>query len=787
MPQVTAGMLQQEARAAAHRYGIDPDLFERQMRQESGFAIDVALGTRLSSAGAGGVGQFMPDTWTAVINQHPELAQFGADPRPEGRFNPIANINAAAAHMSDLFHQFGNIRDALIAYNAGPGRVGQSLLPETQTYINNILGGEGVTHSPALDIQGAIFRDEFEQFIQSDGSLDTAELRATGWVETGQPGVWVNSITGKVLDFNDPFRTAPAGPPPDIGPIAADLEQQRIDLDEQLTQLELRIRDAHFERQDAIGAGNLDLAFQTERRIQQMQQQQFGLEQQRTLIDFQIQQQQLGLQERGQDITQRGQDIAAQLDFLQLQFQDLQNQRQDAIARGDQQLAAQIEQRMRFIAESGNAIAQGSQNVDIAGLDLQAQIAGGNQQLDLFGQQSGNVIAQGGQNLDAASLDLQAQIAGNNQQIDMFSQQWQAANAIGDLQGQQDAELRLRAAQQQQAALQQQSLMLESQRLGVQAQTSGGNIAANLAVTEQQRLSELQQLAANPRDFAQLQFALGSGESFIQDLLNGIAPGGQSVFGIGDTPLLGSGFDQLISQLGQRPAFDEALGIAQGLGGFQAPSTISMQDILGLGVLPGLQQLPQFPTAPTLQAPQLQDIPQLQFPDAPALQQPQLPDIPQIQFPDIPEFIFTQPPPIPSATATEVDPATAAALQAQIQAEGGSGVDFLRAMAELQGQLPGLGFTPPPPVAPTPPATPPQLPAVPGIPSGPGFQPPPPVPPQPATPPSQPVPSVPGAQISTTGSPAADQLLIDTATPGGDPTGSIDALMQLWREQGLIP
>jgi len=529
----------------------------------------------------------------------------------------------------------------------------------------------------------------------TDGSGDV-NGDGFGNLEFIAPGVYWNPDTQEIVTLPDRLF-GDGGGPSDIGPIRADLEQQRIDLDARISDMQNRIQDAHFERQDAIGAGNLDLAFQTERRVQQMEQERIELDRQRTLIDFQIQQQQLGLTGRGQDITQRGQDIAAQLDFLQLQFQDLDSQRRDAIARGDQELAAQIEERMRFIAESGNAIAQGSQNVDVA------------------------------------ALDLQAQIAGNNQQIDLFTQEWQAARAIGDLQGQQDAELRLRAAQQQQAALQQQSLMLEAQGLGVQAQTSGGNILTQLANTEQQRLSELTELAANPRDFAQLQFALGGGQSFIQDLLNGIAPGGQSVFGVGDTPLLGAGFDQLIAQLGQRPAFEAALGVGQNLGDFQAPSTISMQDILGLGELPGLQQLPQFPNAPDLTA-------------------PQLPEIPQIQFPEMPPFDFTQPPPIPTP--------------------------------------PGFTFTPPPQVEPAPMLPiPTQLPEVTsGPPLTPGSPQPLPVPAlPPGLPAPQPVPSLPGATIVSTGSPVADQLLIDTATPGGDPTGSIDALMQLWREQGLIP
>jgi hypothetical protein len=43
--------------------------------------------------------------------------------------------------MARYVRHYGNYRDALVAYNAGPGRVGGSLPAETQHYIATILGG----------------------------------------------------------------------------------------------------------------------------------------------------------------------------------------------------------------------------------------------------------------------------------------------------------------------------------------------------------------------------------------------------------------------------------------------------------------------------------------------------------------------------------------------------------------------------------------------------------------------------------------------------------------------
>ena len=123
------------ARQAAEQYGIPADLFLRLITQESSWQVGIA-----SPAGAVGLGQFMPDTWTAVINAHPELSHFGVGPNPIFRSNPIASLFASAAHLRDLYDQTSGtqdqrIRDMLIGYNAGPGRMGtptDQLPAETQ-------------------------------------------------------------------------------------------------------------------------------------------------------------------------------------------------------------------------------------------------------------------------------------------------------------------------------------------------------------------------------------------------------------------------------------------------------------------------------------------------------------------------------------------------------------------------------------------------------------------------------------------------------------------------------
>jgi Transglycosylase SLT domain/Bacterial SH3 domain len=111
------------ARAAAEAVGLNPDIFERQIQQESDFDPDAE-----SPAGAVGIAQIMPSL-------HPNV-----DPH-----DPEASLDYAAQWMADLLRQFGGRYDlALAAYNAGPGNVaefnGVPPFAETRAYLNAILG-----------------------------------------------------------------------------------------------------------------------------------------------------------------------------------------------------------------------------------------------------------------------------------------------------------------------------------------------------------------------------------------------------------------------------------------------------------------------------------------------------------------------------------------------------------------------------------------------------------------------------------------------------------------------
>ena len=112
---------------AAQSNGVPAPFFIRLLFQESGFRPDV-----VSSAGAEGIAQFMPQT--------------SADMGLDNPFDPLPAIRASARLLHSLVQQFGNLGLAAAAYNAGPKRITEWLakkgkLPrETQGYVKSITG-----------------------------------------------------------------------------------------------------------------------------------------------------------------------------------------------------------------------------------------------------------------------------------------------------------------------------------------------------------------------------------------------------------------------------------------------------------------------------------------------------------------------------------------------------------------------------------------------------------------------------------------------------------------------
>ena len=112
---------------ASQRFGIPTTWIIAVMRTES--AGDVRA---ISSAGAMGLMQVMPDTWADLRIRH----ALGRDP-----FEPRDNILAGTAYLREMWDRYGNVAAMLAAYNAGPGRydeyraTARPLPAETRAYV----------------------------------------------------------------------------------------------------------------------------------------------------------------------------------------------------------------------------------------------------------------------------------------------------------------------------------------------------------------------------------------------------------------------------------------------------------------------------------------------------------------------------------------------------------------------------------------------------------------------------------------------------------------------------
>ncbi len=114
--------------SAARRYGVPADLLKAIAWQESGWQND-----KVSSAGALGIGQLMPDT-IRFINER-------LLPKPLDPHRPEHNIRMSARLLAYLLQRTGGDVDmAVAAYYQGLGsvqRVGPT--PKTQGYVANVL------------------------------------------------------------------------------------------------------------------------------------------------------------------------------------------------------------------------------------------------------------------------------------------------------------------------------------------------------------------------------------------------------------------------------------------------------------------------------------------------------------------------------------------------------------------------------------------------------------------------------------------------------------------------
>lgn len=122
---------------ASRRFGVPAPWIEQVIRAESGGRTTLNGRPIVSPAGAMGLMQLMPATWSALRAAH----GLGGDP-----FDPRDNILAGAAYLAALYRRFG-YPGLFGAYNAGPARyaawlAGRAPLPgETRAYLARLGAG----------------------------------------------------------------------------------------------------------------------------------------------------------------------------------------------------------------------------------------------------------------------------------------------------------------------------------------------------------------------------------------------------------------------------------------------------------------------------------------------------------------------------------------------------------------------------------------------------------------------------------------------------------------------
>lgn len=137
---------QEAVDAAALAHGLDPKLLHALVLTESAYRPDA-----LSPAGAGGLTQLMPGT----------ALELGV----RDRFDPDENLRGGADYLARQLVRFGDVRLALAAFNAGPGRVARlGRIPdfaETQAYVTTVIecflaltAGRSVTSSRQCASEG---------------------------------------------------------------------------------------------------------------------------------------------------------------------------------------------------------------------------------------------------------------------------------------------------------------------------------------------------------------------------------------------------------------------------------------------------------------------------------------------------------------------------------------------------------------------------------------------------------------------------------------------------------
>jgi soluble lytic murein transglycosylase-like protein len=192
---------------ASQRFGIPAHWIRAVLRAES--AGDVRA---ISTAGALGLMQVMPDTWAGLRVRY----QLGRDP-----YDPRDNILAGTAYLREMWDHYGNVAAMLAAYNAGPGRyddhraTGRPLPAETRAYVAALLpllGGAAPADAPEKHVEPLPDWREAPLFIVRASNMRTAVETSSAARSSGQSGAQSGERSGDgraAVPMRDPVDAEP--------------------------------------------------------------------------------------------------------------------------------------------------------------------------------------------------------------------------------------------------------------------------------------------------------------------------------------------------------------------------------------------------------------------------------------------------------------------------------------------------------------------------------------------------------------------------------------------------
>lgn len=171
---------------ASRRFSVNGQWIRAVMMIESGGRTMLAEGKPIvSSAGAMGLMQLMPQTWDAMRTAH----GLGNDP-----FDPHDNVLAGAAYLRALYRQYG-YPTLFAAYNDGPGMLAahaamnERLPAETENYVRDVASilGTGVRYRAGS-------RRNLAALTRPDGTAVMIDAGAVVSIRAALPGEYAPGV-----------------------------------------------------------------------------------------------------------------------------------------------------------------------------------------------------------------------------------------------------------------------------------------------------------------------------------------------------------------------------------------------------------------------------------------------------------------------------------------------------------------------------------------------------------------------------------------------------------------